>query len=678
MTEELGPRKLAAIMSIDVAGYSAMSEVDEAEALALVGRVRAVLDTIVETHGGRVFNTAGDGFMLEFASASGALAAAEVLWGGVERQRVRVGVHVGDVMTTKTGDLLGHSVNVAARLQQLAQPGAVVVSLDVRRAVRGKLAQRLHPAGAVHLDKMSETIDIFTLETIVAGRARVRKAEPVLAILPFDNESYAAELSYFSDGVADEIISTLLRQSKIKVIGRSSAFQFRGERKRDAAAELKASHILDGSVRLSGDRMRVSVHLVDAASGVVLWSERYDGDRNDAFTLEDEIAAKVAGSLRRSLTQSDRGASSVDPAAHDLHLRARQIWLMLSDVEEDQAAVLLERCVSLSPDFADAWAALASVRALLLPRDRDVIGSPEHTAALDAAKRALELDPDCAQGMAALSLLKPAFADHGEKLALVNEALKRTPNDPSLHVARATWLYGVGRLRDAARALEIASLLDPLGPAVEGLRASLLSARGEVETAREIVTGAWKRWPDSPFIWYLMWSTLCVAGDLDGIEVLARPENVPKRGATQRDVAVLLNYVSLLRANPVDRVVACELILGRLAASDEPLPLSTCIFAAAHGCADRAFDVINAALDAGRQLKPDNHEAFGMARSQSPLQLFASTSGTPIWKHPRFPALCARLGLAQYWLDTKKWPDCATETAYDFKAACAAAVAASA
>src|SRR5262249_37658795 len=146
MTQEPGPRKLAAIMSIDVAGYSAMSEVDEAEALALVTRLRGVLDGIVEAQGGRIFNTAGDGFMLEFTSAASALAAAEVLWGGVERQSVRVGVHVGDVLIGQNGDLLGHSVNVAARLQQLARPGAVVVSTDVRRAVRGKLAQRLHPA----------------------------------------------------------------------------------------------------------------------------------------------------------------------------------------------------------------------------------------------------------------------------------------------------------------------------------------------------------------------------------------------------------------------------------------------------------------------------------------------------------------------------------------------------
>mgnify|MGYP001224395305 CR=1 FL=1 len=676
MTEELGPRKLAAIMSIDVAGYSAMSEVDETEALALVTRVRAVIDAIVQSHGGRVFNTAGDGFMLEFASAAGALSAAELLWGGVERQRVRVGVHVGDVMITKSGDLLGHSVNVAARLQQLANPGAVVVSMDVRRAVRGKLAQRLHPAGAVHLDKMSETIDIFTLEAIAAARTRNRKPEAVLAVLPFDNESYAAEMNYFSDGVADEIISTLLRQSKIKVIGRISAFQFRGERKHQAAAELKASHVLDGSVRLSGDRMRVSVQLIEAATGVALWSERYDGDRNNAFALEDEIAAKVAGSLRRSLAQSDRASNPIDPAAYDLFLRARQIWLMMSDIEEDQAAVLLERCVAIAPDFADAWAVLASVRALLLPRDRDVIGTPAHDAALDAAKRALELDPDCAQGFAALSLLKPAFGAYADKLALVNKALKHTPNDPSLHVARAAWLYSVGRLRDAARALEIASLLEPLGPAVEGLRASMLTARGDTETARDIVHAAWMRWPDSPFIWYLMWTTLCVAGALDEAEALARPEFVPRRAVTAGDVEVLRNYVGLLRLSPAQQRDASERMMLETAQGDMPFCISTFMFAAAHGAGDQAFDAINAALDAGRQLRPDNHEAFGMARAHSPLQLFVGATGEPLWKNPRFPALCARLGLAQYWVETKKWPDCATETAYDFKTACAEAISA--
>ena len=673
MTEELGPRKLAAIMSIDVVGYSALAETDETAALALVARLRAALDSVATAQNGRVFSTAGDGFMLEFGSAAGALAAAELLWAAIERQRVRVGVHVGDVMLGHNGDLLGHSVNIAARLQQLAQPGAVIVSVDVRRAVRGRLAQRLHPAGAVQLDKMSETLDIFSLEAVASPARRARR-EPVLAVLPFDNESEAAELNYFSDGVADEIISTLLRQTTIKVIGRTSAFQFRGPKKTEAANTLKATHVLDGAVQCSPTRMRVTVHLSDVSSGEARWSERYEGDRTDAFALEDEIAAKVASSLRRSL--AERLTQPINPAAHELYLRARQIWLMLSDVEEDQAAMLLERCVTLAPDFAPAWAMLASVRAFLLPRDRDLIGSPEHTAAVAAAERALALDPDCAQALGALSLLKPAFAEHAEKLRLVDEALKRTPNDSALHVARAAWLYSVGRLRDAAKALETANMLDPLGPAVEGLRASLHTARGEVTAALEIMHASWARWPDSPFIWYVMWSTLCAAGRIDEAEALVAANAVPRRGVTPGDVQILRDYTALLRMDAEGRRSVCMAMLDRFAGADGPLPLSGCLVAAGSGCADRAFDVILAALDAGRDLKPDNHDGFGMARSQAGLQLFVAGGGAPIWKHERFPQLAARLQLAQYWLETKQWPDCANSVDYDFKAGCAEAIAA--
>lgn len=673
MTEEPGPPKLAAIMSIDVAGFSAMTEIDEAEAASMVTRVRTVIETAASKHQGRIFNTAGDGFMLEFPSAAGALATAEALWGSVERKGVRVGVHVGDVLPGRNGDLIGHSVNVAARLQQLAQPGAVVVSMDARRAVRGKLAQRLHPAGAVHLDKMSETIEIFTLEPIAAQGSRGRKLEPVLAVLPFDNESDDGEMVYFSDGVADEIIRTLLRQSSIKVIGRTSAFQFRGPRKTEAAATLRASHVLDGAVHRSGPRLRVGVNLVDARSGIGLWGEKYDGEYADAFALQDNIAANVAASLSRSLKQVER-AAPINPAAYELYLRARQIWLMLSDVEEEDAEVLLQRCVKLAPDFAEGWAALASVRAFLLPRDRDVIGSAQHEMALMAANRALEIDPDCAQALAALSLLKPAFAEHGEKIRLVNEALKHTPNDGSLHVARAAWLYSVGRLKDAGKALETASLLDPLGPAVEGLRASLLIARGETDMAVDIMSAAWARWPDSPFIWYLMWTSLCAARRLDDAEAMAAPGVPPKRAVSPQDVQVLRDVVGLLRLPREMRRERIAARLNQIAVEDGPISISNCVAAVSVGLADQAFDLLNRALDRGRPLRADPFEAFGMARGQTPLQLFVGAGENRIWKDRRFPALCARLGLAQYWLESKKWPDCASDVDYDFKAACAAAV----
>lgn len=675
MAEELGAKKLATIMSVDIAGYSALAEVDETEAIAAVGRVRGWLQDAAAREGGRIFSAAGDGFMLEFPSAASALNAADQFCAAAERKAVRVGLHLCDVMLGPSGDLLGHGVNIAVRLQELARPGAIVASIDVRRAVRGKLAQRLHPFGAVNLHHMNETIEVFTLEAVAASRAVMKRGDPVLAVLPFDNASDDAEMEYFSDGVADEIILALMRQSTLKVIGRTSAFQFRGPRKLEAAAVLHASHVLDGAVRRHGEKFRVNAQLIEAENGVALWSSAYDGEVPQAFDLQDDIAAEVGAALRHAFARAAR-VQTVDPAAYDLYLRARQIWLTLSDVEEEQAEVLLMRCVELAPNFAPGWATLASVRAFLLPRSRDLLGEPMHAAALEAAQTALEIDPDCPQAFAALSLLKPAFAEHAEKIRLVDEALKRAPNDPSLLVARAAWLYGVGRIRDALETLDLAQRLDPLGPVAQAFRASVMSASGDVDEALRIVSAAWARWPDSPFIWYMTWLTLCAAGKLDEADALTMHGAPPKRGVSLKDVRMLKAYVALLRLPESERAAPCEAMLDNLARSTSPLALSSCMVAAASGRAEQAFDVLDKALDEGRALRPDPHDGFGMARSLSSMQLFVQAAGPPFYSHRRFAHLCARLGLAQYWLQSGHWPDCADLVDYDFRAECAAAVAA--
>jgi hypothetical protein len=175
----------------------------------------------------------------------------------------------------------------------------------------------------------------------------------------------------------------------------------------------------------------------------------------------------------------------------------------------------------------------------------------------------------------------------------------------------------------------------------------------------------------------MMWVTLCAAGKLDDAEALAAPGLPPRRGVTERDIEALLNYVRLLRLAPDERRSACDLMLTKIGgATTGAVPLSSCIIAAGAGCADHAFDVLEKALAQGRHIRPDAHDVFGMARGQSALQLFVSNCGVPIWKHRRFPALAARLGLAQYWVETNKWPDCVAEVDYDFKALCVAAVAA--
>src|SRR5262249_25763483 len=194
---------------------------------------------------GRVFNTAGDGFMLEFPSAGNAVELADALCGS-EALPLRIGVHLGDVFVTANGDLLGHGVNIAARLQQQADPHGALVSVDVRRSLRGPIAEKLRPKGLLKLDKMAETIEAFALVSNAAP-SNSKTREPLLAVLPFDNHSREPETLFFSDGVSDEILEAVARVPGLKVIGRTSSFHFRGERKAEAARALHATHILDGS-----------------------------------------------------------------------------------------------------------------------------------------------------------------------------------------------------------------------------------------------------------------------------------------------------------------------------------------------------------------------------------------------------------------------------------------------
>jgi TolB-like protein len=493
-----------------------------------------------------------------------------------------------------------------------------------------------------------------------APNAPSRRDEPVLVVLPFENLSADAEMGYFSDGVADEIILTLMRNSQIKVIGRTSAFQFRGERKSQAAQLLAASHALDGAVRRGAKRLRISVQLTESVTSHAIWSESYDHGLADVLDTQEEIAAQVAHALQRALTQQSASARDIDPKAYDLYLRARRVWLALNDEDETAAEELLRHAVTIAPDFAKAWAALASVRAMLLPRDRDLIGEPAHLDALNAAERALEIDSECPEALAAMSLLKPAFADYAEKLHLVEKAIEWAPNNPVLHVARSAWLYSVGRIAEAHQALAMPLRLDPLAPGLESLRASILWSLGRADEALAIIELAHARWRHSPMVWYIKWALLGRSERFDEAAALLGPKQAPRRGVGAEDVAIMSQCLAILRTPRAKRRAACAARLHALANSDAALPLHDCELAAGLGLADEAFDLIDAALDSGRPLAADAHAGFGMARAQSSLQLFTGSPKSGLRNHPRFPRLCARLGLAEYWRASGAWPDFVT------------------
>ena len=663
MQEDALPQRLATIMSIDVAGYSELTEADQVHTAIEIAALRRKIEALALKEHGRVFNTAGDGFMLEFPSAADALALAGELCTN-EKLPLRIGIHVGDVFVTANGDLLGHGVNIAARLQQRADPRSALISIDVRRTLHGPIAQQLKPKGLLKLDKMAETIEAFAFVTAGSTDAAKTK-EPLLAVLPFDNDD--SETLYFSDGVSDEILEAVSRVPGLRVIGRNSSFHFRGERKAEAALALHATHILDGSVRRAGTRMRVRAQLTETDSGTLLWSDKYEGEVSDAFNVQDTIAAQVAGALQQALPRPKRAKAKIDHVAYDLYLRARPLVKELAADDARRAEPMLQQAIARAPDFAQAWAALAMTRSIMLPRNSDAIGDPAHDAAQAAANRALALDPDCADALVALAVLKPAFAEHGDKLVLCERAVELAPNDPLIAAACDGALISVGRVREAMQHLESAARLDPLGPMFVSSLAYHLCTVGRRDEAADKIDACFRQFPDSPWVWIRRWTIFFLSGRRDEAAAMCAEGAPLPPGMTEKDT-LLLRFAHMVFAMPKPQR---EQALRALLAGDEELPLQVCAFAAEADCADVAFEAIFKALDTGRTLAGTAYGGRGMSRAFRLSTLF-SFVGAALRRDPRFAVFCHRVGLADYWCASQNWPDCVDEVKgiYDFRAAC--------
>ncbi|MBI1213563.1 MAG: hypothetical protein GC190_19060 [Alphaproteobacteria bacterium] len=664
MTDETLPQKLATIMSIDVAGYSERTEADQARTVSEVAALRTRIEAMAAREHGRVFNTAGDGFMLEFPSAANALGLADTLC--AEPLPLRMGVHLGDVFVTPNGDLLGHGVNIAARLQQQAEPRSALISVDVRRALRGPFAEKLRPKGLLKLDKMAETIEAFALEPH-HGEPTAKAKEPLLAVLPFDNHAGDAEALYFSDGVSEEILEAVARVPGLKVIGRTSAFSFRGERKSEAAHLLHATHILDGSVRRVASRMRVHAQLTEGESGTLLWGDKYDCDIADAFNVQDTIAAQVAVALQQALPRHKRANPRIDHIAYELYLRARPMVKELAEDDARQAEPLLQQAIARAPDFAQAWAALAMARSLLLPRDADAVGQPAHDAALAAANRALALDPDCADALVALAVLKPAFSEHADKLQLCANAVTLAPTDPLVAAACDGALISVGRVREAMQHLEAAARLDPLSPLFVSSHAFHLRTIGRTDEALAAIEDAFGRFPDAAWVWIRRWTIFFMSGRRDEAMRMCEEGARLPAGVSPGDTAVLRLAHAIFAMPKAQREQTLRALLER----DGPLVLQICAFAAEAECVDLAYDMIFDALDKGRRISGQAYGGRGIGRAFRLSALF-SFVGAALRRDPRFATLCARVGLADYWCQSQNWPDCVDEVEgiYDFRAAC--------
>jgi adenylate cyclase len=307
-------RRLAAIVVVDVVGYSRLMAEDEAGTLATMTAHFAEIDPVLLNHGGRVVKRTGDGLLIEVPSAVEAIGAA------VEAQRLmrernaslpeerrmqlRIGINLGDVIVDETGDIFGDGVNVAARLEGLADPGGICVSASVHDQVRGRIAVDLESLGPVEVKNIPRPIEAWRVRLGGEASSRISllpsRDLPTIAVLPFANLSADPDESYFSDGIVEDLITALSHSRELRVVARSSSFAMRDRNLdiRDAARELDATYIVNGSVRRAGNRVRVSSQLIEAETGHHVWADRFDRDLDDIFAVQDEIVGDIAGHIR--------------------------------------------------------------------------------------------------------------------------------------------------------------------------------------------------------------------------------------------------------------------------------------------------------------------------------------------------------------------------------------------
>ena len=659
MAEDTQSRRLTTIVALDVAGYSARTEADEARSTAEVAALRSVIEGIAAPRGGRVFSTAGDGVMLEFGST---LAAVEAAFALAERcePKVRVGVHLGDVVVRPNGDLLGHGVNVAARLMARSDPGSALVSADVRRTIRGPLAERLVSRGDLQLDKMTEKIEAFALiaagSTVVATPSRSR--ERLLAVLPFDNLSEDREMQFFSDGVSEEVIQRLSRGAGMKVIGRTSSFQFRGADKtaRKVVNELGCTHILDGSIRRAGGRVRIAAHLVEAASQTTLWSDRYDRGLEDMFAVQDEIAEHIAVALDQTFTSFSTKA--IDPAVYDLYLRASPTSYAPDELRTNVG--LLEVATDRAPHFAEAWGRLAAARAWLRFYQPFAERAASDELVMHAAERAVALDPQNPDALMAQLFLTSPFGRFVDDVAIV-ERLRRAPGLGGGLIFVGWYLRNIGRVQDSLEETERAYRLDALNPMSANLVGLARMAAGRVADAVPVFEQLMARVPGMSFAVANLLRAKALLGDWEAVDRLLAPSaNAPLR-EFQDGVA----FIQAKRHPTPENVGGIRSALEAQFEKTGSVDVSRLVYAAHLGLVDDAYRTAETARlgplgTADDIMGPDGYRTALLFHAGMP----------ELRNDPRFVPLCARLGLVEFWLATGTWPDCVDDVPYDFKAEC--------
>lgn len=479
-------RRLAAILAADVVGYTGLMERDEVGThQRLVTLRHEVIDPLVREHRGEIFKTMGDGLLVHLSSVVDALECALAWQDGVVRHqqdqpahhrfRFRIGVNLGDVMFAD-GDVHGDGVNIAARLESLAEPGDILVSASTWHHARGRLKAAVEDMGSRTLKNVREPVKVFRMRR-ESGDARPApdtrdrlRDQPSIAVLPFENMSGDPEQEYFSDGLAEDIITALSHWRSFPVIARNSSFSYKGRHVRTGtiARELGVRYLVEGSVRKAGSRVRVTAQLIDAATDGHLWAEKFDRHLEDIFELQDEIthliASKIMPELENFEHRRSRQKRPEDLQAWDFYLRGMATFFDYTCEGTREAVQMFRAAVEHDPGYADAWARLGWSCSRLVQFGCAEDREESIAAGYDAARKALALDDDSAVAHMALGSLHIMDERPEIGLAEAQRALALNPNFAHAAMAVGNRLDLVGQSREGIAQMERALALNPRDP----------------------------------------------------------------------------------------------------------------------------------------------------------------------------------------------------------------------
>jgi TolB-like protein len=644
-------RRLAAIMFTDLVGFSAMTQQNEALALELVSTKRQLLNPLLDQHGGTLVKTMGDGFLVEFSSALGAVGCAisiqSMLYGFNKAQpqgnkiELRIGIHVGDVHS-ENDDIFGDGVNIASRIEPLAEPSGICVTRNVREYVDGKLEAEFESIGTPDLKNIQMPIEVYKIIPHWQSEAATNETQSVstpipaksVAVLPFDNLSADAENEYFSDGLTEDILTKLCKVRDLKVISRTSIMLYKGIKRnlKDIGRELGVATVVEGSVRKAGNQVRITAQLINAFTDDHLWADSYDRELENIFEVQTEVAEKIVEALQANITSEEREQLTTHQTentdAYQLYLQGLHHWSQRTDEDMGKSIECFQSAIEIDPNYALAYVGLADAHLI-----RDNFGPNVGTEEIirlssQAIEKALELDSNLGEAHTSLGQIKSKSYDWAGSNASFQKAIELNPNYATAH----HW-YGLNLGQQAKHDAAIEELhkaleLDPLSLIIQCNIALTLFLRGDYEESALNIRNIHGKFPDSQLVVFYLITILAITSEYD--EALSLQEKLVDGRGRKGSMDWASAWIYALKG---DHLRAYEILTDLLEEYEDRLisPVNIGTIYLALGKHDRAIDYLWKGYERRDRLL-------------SYLKVFPGYD--PIREEPRFIELLEKVGLA--------------------------------